>query len=63
MRVLAKRANDFSGNTNLHQKVIKKALKGFAINQVNRTQALNNEEEQLYLVSFDNTLQPEELLL
>ena len=63
MRVLAKRANDLSSSINLYQKVIKKALKGFLINQVNRTRALNKEEQQLYLASFDSILQPEELLL
>ena len=63
MRVLAKRANDLSSSINLYQKVIKKALKGFLINWVNKTRVLNNKEEQLYLASFDNTLQLEDLSL
>ena len=63
MRVLAERANDLSGSTDLHQKVVKKALKSFSVNWVNGTRALNNEEEQSYLASFDNTLRPEELSL
>jgi hypothetical protein len=32
MRALAERANDLSGSTDLHQKVIKKALKSFSVN-------------------------------
>jgi hypothetical protein len=32
MRVLAERANDLSGSTDLHQKVIKKALKSSLVN-------------------------------
>lgn len=46
MRVLAERANDFSGRINLHQEVIKKALKGSVVNWVNGTRALNKEEQQ-----------------
>ena len=63
MRALAERANDFSGSTDLHQKVVKKALKSSSVNWVNGTRGLNNEEEQSYLASFDNTLRPEELSL
>jgi hypothetical protein len=63
MRVLAERANDLSGSTDLHQKVVKKALKGSSINWVNGTRALNKEEQQSYLASFDSTLRPEELSL
>ena len=62
MRVLAERANDFSSSTDLHQTAIEKALKVSLVNWINRTQALNQEEQQLYLASFDRTLQPEELL-
>jgi hypothetical protein len=32
MRVLAERANDLSGSTDLHQKIVKKALKSSSIN-------------------------------
>jgi hypothetical protein len=32
MRVVAERANDLSGSTDLHQKVVKKALKSSSIN-------------------------------
>jgi hypothetical protein len=38
-------------------------LKVSLINWVNRTQELNQEEQQLYLASFSCTLQLEELLL
>ena len=38
-------------------------MKGSSVNWVNGTRALNNEEEQSYLASFDNTLQLEDLSL
>jgi hypothetical protein len=60
MRVLAERADDFSGKTDLHQTVMWKALKVFPFDWVNGTRALNQEEQQLYLSSFDCTLQPVE---
>jgi hypothetical protein len=63
MRVLTKQANNLSGSTNLYQKIIKKVLKSSLISWINGIQVLNNKEKQLYLVSFDNILQPEELLL
>lgn len=56
MRVLAERANDFSGRTDLHQEVVKKALKDSTVNWVNGTRALNGEEQQSYLATFDSTL-------
>jgi hypothetical protein len=60
MRVLAERADDFSGSTDLHQEVIRKALKVSPFDWVNGAGALNQEEQQLYLSSFDCTSQPEE---
>jgi hypothetical protein len=63
MRVLAERANDYSGSTDLHQMVVKKALKDSSVNWVSGTRALNREEQQLYLESFNGTLRPEELSL
>jgi len=66
MRVLAERANDFSGSTDLHQIVIVKesqVSKVSRINWVNGTRGLNREEQQSCLASFNYTLQPEELSL
>jgi hypothetical protein len=66
MRVLAERANDFSGSTDLHQTVVVKesqVSKVARINWVNGTRGLNREEQQSYLASFDCMLQPEELSL
>jgi hypothetical protein len=60
MRVLAERADDFSGSTDLHQELIWKALKVSPFDWVNGARALNQEEQQFYLSSFDSTLQPEE---
>lgn len=60
MRVLAERTNDFSGITDLHEQVVKKALKGFSVNWVTGTRVLNREEQQSYLASIDSTLRPEE---
>ena len=62
VRVLAERANDFSGSTDLHQTAVEKALKVSPANWINGTRALNQEEQQSYLASFDCTLQPDELL-
>lgn len=61
MRVLAERANDFSGSADLHQTAVEKALKVPLINWVNGSRALNQEEQQSYLASFDRMLQPDEL--
>ena len=61
MRVLTERANDFSGSTNWHQTAVEKALKVSPVNWINGMRALNQEEQQSYLASFDRTLQPEEL--
>jgi hypothetical protein len=61
MRVLAERADDFSGGTDLHQVVMRKALNVSPFDWVNGTRALNQEEQKLYLSSSDCTLQPEEL--
>ena len=44
MRVLAERANDLSGSTDLHQTAVRKAAKCSPINWVNGTRALNGEE-------------------
>jgi hypothetical protein len=66
MRVLAERANDFSGSTDLHRTVVVKesqVSKVSRINWVNGTRGLNREEQQSYLASFNCTLQPEELSL
>ncbi|KAF8850019.1 hypothetical protein BDZ45DRAFT_680080 [Acephala macrosclerotiorum] len=64
MRVLAERASDFSGSTDWHQTVVRKesqVSKVARINWVNGTRALNQEEQQSYVASFDRPLQPEEL--
>jgi len=63
MRVLAERANDLSGSTDLHQKAVKKAVKCSEINWVNGTRALNGEEQQSYLANFDSISRSEELSL
>ncbi|KIM93102.1 hypothetical protein OIDMADRAFT_149819 [Oidiodendron maius Zn] len=61
MRVLAERADDFSGGIDLRQEVVLKALNVSLSDWVNGARALNQEEQQLYLLSFDCALQPEEL--
>jgi hypothetical protein len=64
MRVLAERANDFSGSTDRHQTVVRKASNVSnvaSINWVNGTRALNQEEQRSYLASLDCTLQADEL--
>jgi hypothetical protein len=44
MRVLAERANNFSGSTDLYQTVVEKALKVPLINWANGSRALNQEQ-------------------
>ena len=64
MRVLDERALNFPGTIDLHQRAVEKVsnvAKIALINWVNGTRALNQEEEQSYLASFDCTLRPEEL--
>jgi hypothetical protein len=61
MRVLAERANDFSGSADLHQTAVEKALKVPLVNWVNGSRALNQEEQQSYLAHFDRTFLPDEL--
>jgi hypothetical protein len=61
MRVLAERANDFSGSVDLHQAVVEKTLKVPLINWTNGSRVLNQEEQQSYLASFDCTSQVDEL--
>lgn len=64
MRVLAERANDFSGSTDWHQTAVRKSsnvANVASINWVNGTRALNQEEQHPYLASLDCTLQADEL--
>ena len=64
MRVLAERANDFSGSTDLYQTVVRKASNVShvaSLNWVTGTRALNRKEQQSYLASFGRTLRPDEL--